>query len=351
MSVIAPQGTYVWGRQAPGERPATLLREQELPPSAFNKDQLKPAPGTRQSERRGGKGLYAPQMGPRQSDRRIPPTPFTPSASAAYTPPVMTMPADFNLSSRRAFPLGRQPRPYAGLSRRTTQSALAYVESGQTDDTGASGPAAPPPDMAARDRLPLTQIANAARDLSDAVAGDADKDALDDVRGVAVALSATAMKRPLTEEEDKLWRTLSDKIGEIASKAAAVDVTKPAQVRKRRVVLGVPASTRSATSTATIRMPQTAAEEKAMTKHFTTFIANQRAMTNTSQQSYLNRAHFASAILSTFGLTVMKKPSRVDVIGQLENLVSIDPDPFDKIMRIGKNLGIEFISNTRTVKP
>jgi hypothetical protein len=50
--------------------------------------------------------------------------------------------------------------------------------------------------MAARDRLPLTQIADAARDLSDAVAEDTDKDALDDVRGVAVALSATAMKRP-----------------------------------------------------------------------------------------------------------------------------------------------------------
>jgi len=205
--------------------------------------------------------------------------------------------------------------------------------------------------MAARDRLPLTQIADAARDLSDAVAEDTDKDALDDVRGVAVALSATAMKRPLTEEEDKLWRALSEKIGLIASKAAAVDVTKPAQVRKRREVVGVPASTRSATSTVTIHMPESKAEEKAMVKHFTTFIERQRAMSNSSQQSFIDRAHFASAILSTFGLTVKKKPSRVDVIGQLENLVSIDSDPFAKIMRIGKNLGIEFISNIRMLKP
>ena len=350
MSTIAPQGTYVWGRQAPGARPATLLREQELPPSAFNRDQLKPAPGTRQSERRGGKGLYAPssQMGSR---RTIPPTPFTPSASAAYTPPVMTMPADFNLSSRRAFPLGRQPRPYAGLSRRTTQSALAYVASGQTDDLGASGPAGPPPDMAARDRLPLTQIADAAKDLSDAVAGDTDKDALDDVRGVAVALSATAMKRPLTEEEDKLWRTLSEKIGDIASKAAAVDVTKPAQVRKRRVVIGVPASTRSATSTATIRMPQTRAEEKAMETNFTTFIGNQRAMNNSSQQSYIDKNSFSRALQRAFGLTVKKRDTRVDAIGQLEKSVGRASDPFEKIMKIGEDLGIDFISNTRTVKP
>jgi len=259
----------------------------------------------------------------------------------------MTMPADFNLSSRRAFPLGRQPRPYVGLSRRTTQSALAYVESGQTDDTGASGPAGPPPDMAARDRLPLTQIADAARDLSDAVAEDTDKDALDDVRGVAVALSATAMKRPLTEEEDNLWRTLSEKIGLIASKAAAVDVTKPAQVRKRREVVGVPASTRSATSTVTIHMPESKTEEKAMAKHFTTFIGNQRGLNNPSQQSYIDRAHFASVILNTFGLTVKNRATRVDVIGQLENLVGRASDTFEKIMKIGKNLGIDFISNTR----
>ena len=159
------------------------------------------------------------------------------------------------------------------------------------------------------------------------------------------------MKRPLTEEEDNLWRTLSEKIGLIASKAAAVDVTKPAQVRKRREVLGVPASTRSATSTVTIHMPESKAEEKAMVKHFTTFIERQRAMSNSSQQSFIDRAHFASAILSAFGLTVKKKPSRVDVIGQLENLVSIDSDPFEKIMRIGKNLGIEFISNIRMLKP
>ena len=198
MSVIAPQGTYVWGRQAPGERPATLLREQELPPSAFNKDQLRPAPGTRQSERRGGKGLYAlsSQMGSR---RTIPPTPFTPSASAAYTPPVPTRPEEFNLSSRRAFSRGRQPRPYAGLSRRTTQSALAYVASGQTDDLGASGPAGPPPDAQleppARDRLSLTQIASAAKSLADATSDTAVMDLMDEARSVAVAINATPPHR------------------------------------------------------------------------------------------------------------------------------------------------------------
>ena len=183
------------------------------------------------------------------------------------------------------------------------------------------------------------------------MAEDTAKDALDDVRGVAVALSATSMRRPLTEAEDNQWRTLSEKIEDIASKAAAVDVTKPAQVRKRRVVLGVPASTRSAMSTATIRMPQTRAEEKAMEKNFTTFIGNQRGLNNPSQQSYIDRAQFASVILSTFGSTVKKRDTRVDAIGYLEKSVGRASDPFEKIMKIGEALGIEFISNTRTVKP
>jgi len=200
------------------------------------------------------------------SRRTIPPTPFTPSASAAYTPPVPTRPEDFNLSSRRAFPLGRQPRPYAGLSRRTTQSALAYVESGQTDDLGASGPAGPPPDAQleppARDRLSLTQITSAAKSLADATSDTAVMDLMDEARSVAVALTAASMRRPLTEAEDEQWRELSELVGDTASSIAiSANLQTPVQrARSRRVAASAgstpgPSSSSSSSSTTTTAAP------------------------------------------------------------------------------------------------
>ena len=98
-------------------------------------------------------------------------------------------------------------------------------------------------------------------------------------------------------------------------------------------------------------MPQTRAEEKAMETNFSTFSGRQRAMNNSSQQSYIDKNSFASALLRAFGINAPKKTSRDLVIGQLENLVNRESDPSKKIMKIGEALGIEFISNTRTVKP
>ena len=88
-----------------------------------------------------------------------------------------------------------------------------------------------------------------------------------------------------------------------------------------------------------------------METNFTTFSARQRGMNNPSQQSYIDKASFARALQRAFGFNVAKKTSRDLVIEQLEDLVNRESAPFRKIMKIGEALGIEFISNTRTVKP
>jgi hypothetical protein len=244
MSVIAPAGVYVWGRQESFETPATLLRQTEPPPSSFNRNRLKAASGTRLS----AAGLYEPQTGAR---RKLPTSNSSWGATAAYVPPISFPTSDFNRSRQKHFPRVQRSElissnPWAGTAPRTTDSAIAYVDLGQSDDAGSRGPVSVP---TARDRLSLSEIATSAKELAEAVENVDDKDILDEVRAIAVALSTTAMKRPLSEDEEKQWRTIADKLQELAAKASTGDIAAPVRRQRFATVAGPASGTRSSAAT------------------------------------------------------------------------------------------------------
>jgi len=149
-------------------------------------------------------------------------------ASATYTPPIPFSPADFNRSRQKDFPRVQRSaavsnRPYANTKPRTAESAEAYVDLGQPDDTGAVGPDNTPKGMdgfSDRDRLPLMDIASASEALSESVTNATIRTELTALRSAAVGLHTLSLQRPLTDEENSRWLDLSTALSHYASDVA-----------------------------------------------------------------------------------------------------------------------------------
>lgn len=102
-----------------------------------------------------------------------------------------------------------------------------YVDSGASDDRGASGPVR---ESSAPTRMGLQEIAAMAKELSDAVADPAVKDLLDEARVVALTLNATATKRPLSDAENSVWAELETVLrGIVENQALGANLAAPTQ--------------------------------------------------------------------------------------------------------------------------
>jgi hypothetical protein len=80
------------------------------------------------------------------------------------------------------------------------------------------------------DRLALSQIADAARELSKTVSKTAVRNILTEVRSAAVGLGVIKLRRPLSEAENEQWLELSKLVGDVADMVTErADPSIPAQ--------------------------------------------------------------------------------------------------------------------------